>query len=81
MPKIISWRANEQQENKIKDLIKVFQEYNKGIKITQSTIISIAVEQLWENNCLHNMKFNKTTGENYNSRTPVHIATTKGGEI
>lgn len=52
MPKTISWRADEQQENKIKDLIKVFQEYNKGIKITQSTIISIAIQQLWERNCL-----------------------------
>lgn len=63
MPKIISWRADEQQENKIKDLIKVFQEYNKGIKITQSTIISIAVQQLWERNCLPFID-NKKTGEN-----------------
>ena len=61
MSKIISWRADDQQENKINDLIKVFQKYNKGIKITQSTIISIAVQQLWENNCLFDIN-NKTTG-------------------
>ena len=60
MPKIISWRADQEKENQINDLIKVFQEYNKGIKITKSIIISIAIQQLWENNCL---PFNKTTGK------------------
>lgn len=59
MYKTISCRIDEEKENKINDLIKVFQEYNKGIKITKSIIICIAIQQLWENNCLNNTLFNK----------------------
>lgn len=52
MQKIITFRANEEDLNKLNDLITEFQKINKGIKITNSIIIRIAIIQLWEKNCL-----------------------------
>lgn len=50
--KIITFRASDEDLNQIQDLITEFQKINKGIKITSSIIIRIALKELWERNCL-----------------------------